>query len=123
MSRARPNILLVIADDMGVHQLGCHGSAFYETPHLDRLAAEGVRFCRAYSTSPVCSPARAALYTGIHPARWHLTNFIPGTVPQLLNPPPGCRFAARCRFATDACTAAEPRLREVSPGHKVACIL
>jgi peptide/nickel transport system ATP-binding protein len=48
---------------------------------------------------------------------------IPGTVPQLLNPPPGCRFAARCRFATDACTAAEPPLREVAPGHKVACIL
>ncbi len=48
---------------------------------------------------------------------------IPGTVPSLLNPPPGCRFAARCRFATDACTAAEPPLREVAPGHKVACIL
>jgi peptide/nickel transport system ATP-binding protein len=47
---------------------------------------------------------------------------IPGTVPQLLNPPPGCRFAARCRLAIDACTAAEPPLREVSPGHKVACI-
>ncbi len=48
---------------------------------------------------------------------------IPGSVPSLLNPPPGCRFAARCRFATQACTAAEPPLREVSPGHKVACIL
>ncbi len=48
---------------------------------------------------------------------------IPGTVPSLLNPPAGCRFAARCRFATDACTAAEPPLREVAPGHKVACIL
>jgi len=47
---------------------------------------------------------------------------IPGTVPALLNPPPGCRFAARCRFATPECTAAEPALREVSPGHKVACI-
>jgi len=48
---------------------------------------------------------------------------IPGTVPSLLHPPTGCRFAARCRFATDACTAAEPPLREVAPGHKVACIL
>ena len=47
---------------------------------------------------------------------------IPGTVPQLLHPPPGCRFAARCRHATEACTAAEPPLREISPGHKVACI-
>jgi peptide/nickel transport system ATP-binding protein len=48
---------------------------------------------------------------------------IPGTVPSLLNPPPGCRFAARCRHATDACVAAEPPLREVAPGHRVACIL
>ena len=48
---------------------------------------------------------------------------IPGTVPNLLHPPLGCRFAARCKFATAACTEAEPPLREVSPGHKVACIL
>ncbi|UPY39302.1 ABC transporter ATP-binding protein [Sediminicoccus sp. KRV36] len=48
---------------------------------------------------------------------------IPGSVPSLLNPPLGCRFAARCRYATEACTAAEPPLREVAPGHKVACIL
>jgi peptide/nickel transport system ATP-binding protein len=48
---------------------------------------------------------------------------IPGTVPSLLRPPTGCRFAARCRYAMDACRAAEPALREVAPGHKVACIL
>jgi len=48
---------------------------------------------------------------------------IPGTVPSLLSPPAGCRFAARCRFATEACLAAEPPLREIAPGHKVACIL
>jgi len=47
---------------------------------------------------------------------------IPGTVPSLLNPPPGCRFAARCRFATAACTEEEPPLREITTGHKVACI-
>ena len=47
---------------------------------------------------------------------------IPGSVPSLLHPPPGCRFAARCRFATDECRAAEPSLREITPGHKVACI-
>lgn len=75
------DILVVIADDMGVHQLGCYGSTYYETPHLDQLAREGVRFECAYSASPVCSPARAALYTGLHPARLHLTNYIPGTVP------------------------------------------
>ncbi|HRD75858.1 MAG TPA: ABC transporter ATP-binding protein [Hyphomicrobiaceae bacterium] len=48
---------------------------------------------------------------------------IKGVVPSLLRPPPGCRFAPRCNFATDACRAAEPQLREVEPGHKVACIL
>jgi peptide/nickel transport system ATP-binding protein len=48
---------------------------------------------------------------------------IPGTVPSLLHPPPGCRFADRCEFATDACRAAEPPLREIAPGHKMACIL
>jgi peptide/nickel transport system ATP-binding protein len=47
---------------------------------------------------------------------------IPGTVPSLLDPPPGCRFAARCRYAIEACRAAEPPLREVTPGHRVACI-
>jgi arylsulfatase A-like enzyme len=85
-----PNILLVVADDMGVHQLGQAGGGFYETPALDRLAAEGAQFACAYGASPVCSPSRAALYTGLHPARLHLTNYIPGTEPanpRLLTPP------------------------------------
>lgn len=86
MSSAKPNILLIIADDFGIHQLGCTVTqGFFATPHLDRLAAEGVRFARAYSTAPVCSPARASLYTGLHPARLHLTEFIPGS--EVINPP------------------------------------
>src|SRR5688572_14122000 len=87
MSSAQPNILLIIADDFGIHQLGCTtgGAGFFITPHLDRMAAEGVRFARAYSTAPVCSPARASLYTGLHPARLHLTEFIPGS--DVINPP------------------------------------
>lgn len=90
MPSTRPNILLIIADDFGVHQLGCAhaapgGNSFFATPHLDRLAAEGVRFARAYATAPVCSPARASLYTGQHPARLHLTDFIPGS--DVINPP------------------------------------
>jgi peptide/nickel transport system ATP-binding protein len=48
---------------------------------------------------------------------------IPGTVPNLLRPPEGCRFADRCAFAIDACRSADPPLREISPGHKAACIL
>src|SRR5688572_6041360 len=84
-----PNILIVVVDDMGVHQLGCYGSPFYETPSIDRLTQAGARFPCAYAASPVCSPSRAALYSGVHPARLHLTNFIPGTEPanpRLLTP-------------------------------------
>jgi peptide/nickel transport system ATP-binding protein len=53
----------------------------------------------------------------------HRLEAIPGSVPSLLHPPAGCRFAARCRHVTDACLAAEPPLREIALGHKVACIL
>ena len=87
MASASPNILFVIADDFGVLQLGCAtpgGHPFFETPNLDGLASEGVRFSHAYATAPVCSPSRASLYTGLHPARLHLTDFIPGA--QVINP-------------------------------------
>jgi uncharacterized sulfatase len=93
-SDERPNILVVIIDDMGVHQTGCYGSRFYETPNLDRLAGEGIVFDQAYATAPVCSPSRAGLYTGRHPARLNLTNYIPGTEPENapLSTPPWTPF-------------------------------
>lgn len=59
----RPNVLILFADDLGWADLGCYGSTFYETPVLDSLAANGIRFTQGYSTSPVCSPARASLLT------------------------------------------------------------
>ena len=74
----RPNVVLIVADDLGWADLGCYGSQFHKTPNLDRLAAEGRRFVQAYSASPVCSPTRAALMTGKHPARLHITDWIPG---------------------------------------------
>ncbi len=77
----RPNVLLVIVDDMGSYQMGCYGNQYFETPNLDAFAKEGVLCSRSYATSPVCSPARASIYTGQHPARLHLTNFIPGSAP------------------------------------------
>jgi peptide/nickel transport system ATP-binding protein len=58
-----------------------------------------------------------------HSGKQERLEAIPGVVPSLLVPPPGCRFAPRCRFATDACLAGMPPLKEVEPGHKVACIL
>lgn len=74
----RPNVVLIVADDLGGVDLGCYGSTFYKTPNLDRLAREGKRFTEAYAACPVCSPTRAALMTGKVPARLHLTDWLPG---------------------------------------------
>ncbi|MGL4554415.1 MAG: sulfatase [Gemmataceae bacterium] len=75
---AAPNVVLINADDLGVNDLGCYGRADHSTPHLDRLAKQGLRFTSAYCAQPICSPSRAALMTGKHPARLHLTTFLPG---------------------------------------------
>jgi N-sulfoglucosamine sulfohydrolase len=61
----KPNILLILADDAGPH-LGCYGTPLVHTPHLDRLAAEGVRFMHAFTTAPICSPSRSSLVTGMY---------------------------------------------------------
>lgn len=75
---SKPNIVLILADDLGVHQLGCYGSGFYETPYVDKLAKEGMRFTNAYAACHVCSPTRASIMTGKYPARLGITDFIPG---------------------------------------------
>lgn len=72
------NLVFILIDDLGIMDLGCYGSGYYETPNLDRLAAEGLRFTNAYTAHPVCSPTRASLLTGRYPARLHLTAYIPG---------------------------------------------
>lgn len=74
----RPNIILIVADDLGAMDLGCYGSKFHRTPNLDALAARGLRFTAAYAAAPVCSPTRAALMTGMHPARIGLTDWLSG---------------------------------------------
>src|SRR5262249_14390749 len=72
----KPNVVLILADDMGWRDLGCCGSTFYETPHLDALARQGMRFTNAYAAAALCSPTRASLMTGKYPARLHLTHII-----------------------------------------------
>ena len=72
------NVVLILADDLGAHDLGVNGSRFHETPNLDRLAREGMRFTQAYSACTVCSPSRAALMTGKYPARLKITDWIAG---------------------------------------------
>jgi len=73
-----PNIVFILADDMGWNQVGYHGSNYYSTPNIDTIARDGMQFRHAYSAAPICSPSRAALMTGKYPARLHLTDFIPG---------------------------------------------
>jgi arylsulfatase A len=72
------NFVFILIDDMGWRDLACYGSSFYETPSIDRLAAQGMKFTDAYAACPVCSPTRASILTGKYPARLHLTDWIPG---------------------------------------------
>jgi arylsulfatase A-like enzyme len=71
-----PNIVVFLVDDLGATDLGCFGSSFYETPNVDRLAREGMRFTAAYSNCPVCSPTRASMMTGRYPQRTGITDYI-----------------------------------------------
>ena len=72
----KPNVVLILIDDMGYRDLACAGSNFYETPNIDRLADEGVSFTNAYAACPVCSPSRASLLTGKYPAKIGVTDWI-----------------------------------------------
>lgn len=76
----QPNIVIVLADDLGAHDLGCYGADLIQTPELDRFAETAVRFTQAYAPSPVCSPTRAALLTGKYPARLKMTIWLEGAV-------------------------------------------
>ena len=73
-----PNVIFFLVDDLGWSDVGCNGSKFYETPNIDKLANEGVRFTNAYSACHVCSPTRASILTGKYPASLNLTDWLPG---------------------------------------------
>ena len=82
----KPNIVFVLADDLGWAELACYGNSFNETPHLDELAKQGLRFTHAYAAAPVCSPYRAALLTGHdfnHGTRIHSVSIASGLVSAL----------------------------------------
>src|SRR5688572_8615020 len=78
---SKPNVILILADDLGWTDLGCFGSDLHETPALDQIARDGMKFTQNYSACTVCSPTRAALMTGKYPARLHITDWIPGQMP------------------------------------------
>lgn len=73
---SRPNVVFLLADDLGQRDVGCYGSTFYETPHIDRIAREGARFTDAYAACPVCSPTRASILSGQWPQRLGITDYI-----------------------------------------------
>ena len=77
-AQVKPNIVFFLVDDLGWRDMGCYGSSFYDTPNIDALAQDGVRFTDAYAACHVCSPTRASILTGKHPARLHLTDWLPG---------------------------------------------
>ena len=111
-----PNVILILVDDMGWRDSAIYGSAFYETPHIDRLAREGMRFTDAYSASPLCSPTRAGLLTGLDPGRLRFTAPLGHVAEVILDPrvpdegPPGERAVAaesRTRLPLEYRTIAE----------------
>jgi len=81
-AKKRPSFLFILVDDLGWKDLGCYGSSFYETPHVDQLAAQGVRFTQAYAACPVCSPTRVSIMTGKYPARLQTTDYFGAPQPE-----------------------------------------
>ena len=112
-----PNFVFILVDDLGWADVKCNNpGSFYETPNIDKLAENGVRFTQAYSANPVCSPTRAAIMTGKHPNRVNITDWIPGDDPKdrpLLGP------LDRNELALEEITIAE-KLKE--KGYKTALI-
>ena len=74
-SATRPNVIVIFIDDMGYSDFSCFGGQV-ETQHIDRLAAEGIKFTNFYVNSPICSPSRVALTTGQYPHRWRITSYL-----------------------------------------------
>ncbi len=88
----KPNIIVIVADDLGWSDLSSYGNDFIETPHLDQLASKGIRFTNGYAPASLCSPSRASIVTGLHPVRVNITEHIHGNQPagpnQKLKTPP-----------------------------------
>src|SRR2546430_12320360 len=71
-----PNVVIILTDNQGAWTLGCYGNPDIRTPHIDRLASEGMRFTRALSSNPVCSPTRATFLTGLLPSQHGVHSFL-----------------------------------------------
>ena len=82
----KPNIIFIMADDLGWGELGCYGNTFNETPNLDKLAKEGLKFTQAYASAAICSPTRVSIITGQYPARVRITDFLRAKTDRWLDP-------------------------------------
>src|SRR6478736_4839428 len=71
-----PNLIFIFIDDMGYSDLGCFGNKEMQTPNIDRIAKEGIRFTNYYDNSPICSPSRVAAITGSYPSRYHIYSYL-----------------------------------------------
>lgn len=80
--KQKPNVVFILIDDMGWKDLGCYGSDYYQTPHIDQFAGESVKFSNGYAACTVSSPTRASIMTGKYPAKLHLTDWIEGDNPR-----------------------------------------
>ena len=105
----KPNILFILADDLGIMDLSCEGSTFYETPHIDSIANSGMRFTNGYSTCQVCSPSRASIMSGQYPARIGITDWIGAATgmkwkrnDKVLPPENGSRLPAKITTVSEA---------------------
>lgn len=108
-AEGRPNLLVVLVDDLGYGDFSCYGNTRTKTANIDRLAQEGLRFTQFYVNSPICSPSRCALITGQYPARWKITSYIDNRalneqrgMAQFLDPkaPTLARSLSRAGYAT-----------------------
>ena len=117
----RPNFVFFLIDDMGWTDVGCYGGKFHETPNIDRLARQGMKFTDAYAACPVCSPTRASILAGQYPARVGITDFIPGhqrpweklrvpRLPELIPPPARAQVSAGRLAVSSAARARMARL-------------
>ena len=103
----KTNFVFFLVDDLGWADVGCFGSTFHETPHIDRLADSGMKFTNGYAACPVCSPTRASIMTGRHPVRVDITDWIPGMRRQPGSDPKFAHVNDRDSLALDEVTIAE----------------
>ncbi len=118
--RQRPNFVFFLVDDLGLGDVGCFGSQFHETPNIDQLAADGMKFTQAYSACTVCSPSRAAILLGQYPGRTNLTDWIAGhgrKNPKLLIPDWNMRMGLEETTLAEALTEGGYRSQFVGKWH------